>query len=194
MARCCRTNKCSIDIDCTCPDCTEYTSIDDDHDNYELLNQHSVHLGIVNFYPLFYGLVDDEKVLEKLFDLLEDETRMLSPYGVRSLSARDQFYQQDSATYRGNVFVHLNYLLLKGLKTYYSESSVSMKEKPELVKKASELYLEIKKRLVATVFEQWKKDGQFWEMYDSENGQGQGTAPFNGWTSLVLLIVNDLYD
>ena len=68
-----------------------------------------MHLGIVSFWPLFYGLVDDEAVLGKLFDLLEDESRMLSPFGVRSLSAKDQFYMLDSQTYRGNLFVHLHY-------------------------------------------------------------------------------------
>ena len=89
IARCCRTNKCDIDPDCSCPLCTEYTPIDDEHDITEQINQHSVHLGIVNFFPLFYGLVDDTTVVEKLFDLLEDETRMMSAHGVRSLSARD---------------------------------------------------------------------------------------------------------
>lgn len=90
------------------------------------MNQHSVHLGIVNMWPLFYGLVDDEQVLSNLFDQLEDEERMMSKSGIRSLSAKDQFYMQASAVYRGNVFVHLNYLLLRGLKTYYSETSISM--------------------------------------------------------------------
>ena len=33
LARCCKTNMCSIDIDCNCPGCVEYTSIDDDHNN-----------------------------------------------------------------------------------------------------------------------------------------------------------------
>lgn len=33
LARCCKTNMCSIDIDCNCPGCVEYTSIDDDHSN-----------------------------------------------------------------------------------------------------------------------------------------------------------------
>ena len=54
-----------------------------------MLNQHSLHLGIVNFWPLFHGLVDDDDVIENLLDLLMDTETILSPYGVRSLSARD---------------------------------------------------------------------------------------------------------
>ena len=101
-------------------------SIDDDHSNYEMANQHSIHLGIVNYWPVFYGLVSDEEVLGNLLDLLEDPERMMSAHGVRSLSARDQFYMLDSATYRGNLFVHFHYMLLRGLKTYYMEGSLGM--------------------------------------------------------------------
>ena len=72
MSRCCRTDKCQPDFDCNCPLCTEYVSVDDDHERIEMVNQHSVHLGIVNYFPLFYGIVDDARVLENLFDLLED--------------------------------------------------------------------------------------------------------------------------
>jgi len=140
-------------------------SIDDDHQNYELVNQHSVHVGIVNFWPLFYGLIDDTEVLGNLFTLLEDPERMLSPHGVRSLSALDQFYMLDSSTYRGNLFVHLHYMLLRGLHTYYSEGSISMEAKPELAARAGKLYKEIRERIVGSVYSQWQKDSLFYEMY-----------------------------
>ena len=80
---------CQPDLECNCPMCWEYSSIDDDHANYPQSNQHSLHLGIVSFWPLFYGLVDDDEVLSNMLTLLEDESRMMSPYGVRSLSAKD---------------------------------------------------------------------------------------------------------
>ena len=69
MSRCCRTDKCQPDLDCNCPLCTEYVSVDDDHERIEMVNQHSLHLGIVTFWPLFYGIVDDASVLENLFDM-----------------------------------------------------------------------------------------------------------------------------
>ena len=118
---------------------------------------------------------------------------MMSEHGVRSLSARDQFYMLDSSTYRGNLFVHLHYMLLRGLKKYYMEGSVSMVGKPELAQRASDLYDTIKERIVRTVETQWSKDHLFYEMYHPESGEGLGTAPFNGWTSLIVLIANDLY-
>ena len=147
----------------------------------------------MTFWPLFYGLVDDEVALKNLFDLLEDSERMLSPHGIRSLSALDQFYMLDSNVYRGNLFVHLHYLLLRGLKIYYSEGSISMVDKPQLAAQAKRIYDVVRERIVTTVYEQWQKDHFFWEMYNPESGEGRGTAPFNGWTSLIVLIENELY-
>jgi len=118
---------------------------------------------------------------------------MMAEHGVRSLSAKDQFYQLDSKTYRGNLFVHLHYMLLRGLKNYYSPESISMKDRPELAAKAKVLYESIRKNILNTVYEQWKIDGQLYEMYDPESGKGLGTAPFNGWSSLIVLIANELY-
>lgn len=118
-----------------------------------MLNQHSLHLGIVNFWPLFHGLVDDDDVIENLLDLLMDSDTMLSPYGVRSLSARDQFYLSDKdASYRGNLFVHLHYMLLRGLKIYYTEGSPSMVNRPHLAIKTDKVYALVKERIVSTVY------------------------------------------
>ena len=80
---------------------------------------------------------------------------MLSVHGLRSLSARDQFYMLDTSTYRGNLFVHLHYMLLRGLKTYYMTGSVSMVDKPELAIRADKLHKIIKERIVKTVYTQW---------------------------------------
>ena len=91
-------------------------------------------------------------MLENLFDLLEDEQRMMSAHGLRSLSARDQFYMLDTSTYRGNLFVHLHYMLLRGLKTYYMPGSVSMVDKPELAVRAEKIHNTIKDRIVKTVY------------------------------------------
>lgn len=121
LARCCRTDKCNVDFECSCPACTQFMSLDDDHEHYELVNQHSVHVGIVTFWPIFYGFIEEDSVLENLLSLLEDPQGMLSQYGVRSLSARDQFYGPDQGTYRGNLFVHFHYMLLRGLKLYFSD-------------------------------------------------------------------------
>ena len=59
---------------------------------------------------------------------------------------------QDTSTYRGNLFVHLHYMLLRGLKSYYMPDSVSMVDKPELAIRAEKLHYKIKERIVNTVY------------------------------------------
>ena len=44
-----------------------------------------------------------------------------------------------------------------------------------------------------TVFANWEKDHMFWEMYDEKTGEGRGTKPFTGWTSLIVLIMTESY-
>lgn len=68
-----------------------------------------------------------------------------------------------------------------------------MADKPELAAIAGKLYKDVKERIVRTVYSQWQKDRQFYEMYHPESGKGLGTAPFNGWTSLILLIASEKY-
>ena len=80
-----------------------------------------------------------------MLEVLADESEMLSKHGARTLSAKDQFFQLDSNLYRGNIFIHLNYLLLRGLKKYYVGR----------IEGAEELYMTIRERVVATVFKSW---------------------------------------
>ena len=83
-------------------------------------------------------------------------------------------------------------MLLRGLKAYYMVGSPSMVNRPHLAIKANNVYDLVKERIVSTVFTQWQEDHLFYEMYHPETGKGVGTAPF-GWTSLIMLIQNDLY-
>jgi hypothetical protein len=58
FARCCKYSQCVIDDKCDCPTCTRDISIDDDY-SVPKLNQYSVHIGIVNFFPVMFGLIND---------------------------------------------------------------------------------------------------------------------------------------
>lgn len=191
QSRCCRTDKCQPDFECNCPMCTEYISVDEDYLNYPLYNQHSVHVGIVNFWPLFYGLIDSEDLVSDMLKIATDPQQMMSEFGMRSLSKNDQFYRNSPDYFRGNIFVHLNYMLLRGLKLYYINEDESTES--DFSRQVRNAYSQIREKIVETVFEQWRRDHQFWEMYDSETGQGRGTEKFNGWTSLILLIQSELY-
>jgi hypothetical protein len=63
-------------------------SIEDDF-NVQLLNQFSVHVGIVNFFPMMFGLIEDEDKIKTSLQALADPSTMLSRAGIRSLSKKD---------------------------------------------------------------------------------------------------------
>ena len=44
------------------------------------------------------------------------------------------------------------------------------------------------------VVKRYHESGYLWEQYDNaNNGKGKGSHPFTGWTSLILLIMGDMY-
>lgn len=83
-----------------------------------MVNSNSLHIGIVTLFPFMFGHLKQVDRLESILDILEDETQLMSKFGIRSLSAQDQFSAVSPNSYRGNIFVHLNYLVLKGLNAY----------------------------------------------------------------------------
>lgn len=76
----------------------------------------------------------------------------------------------------------MNFLIVREL---YNIARVEGKEQ----KRAGQLYRELRRNLVETVFESWKETGFAWEQYDPDTGRGQRTQHFTGWTSLVVKIM-----
>ena len=202
MARCCKFSQCSIDDKCDCPNCVKDIAIDDDP-TVHMLNQFSVHIGIVNFFPIMLGLIDDPEKVKESLSVLADESQMLSVSGLRSLSMKDQFYMYSSNYWRGAVWINVNFLVLRGLfKNYLDingiQDNIPQQQFASIAKKAGlssgkELYDTIRYRLISTVYKNWKIDHVFWEQYNDKTQMGQYTYPFTGWTTLILLIVAQTY-
>jgi Glycosyl hydrolase family 63 C-terminal domain len=55
--------------------------------------------------------------------------------------------------------------------------------------KARNMYTELRKNLVSTVYESWKSTGFAWEQYNPETGAGQRSRRFTGWTALIVKIM-----
>ena len=72
-------------------------------------------MGIVNFFPVMFGLIDDPAKVKASLKVLSDPELMLSKSGVRSLSKGDQFYLHRSNYWRGAVWINVNFLTLRGL-------------------------------------------------------------------------------
>ena len=49
------------------------------------------------------------------------------------------------------------------------------------------------KNLVGNMLDEWTRTGYLWEQYDPDTGSGMRTHPFNGWSSLALLALAEIY-
>ena len=70
----------------------------------------------MSVFPLALGIlpVDSPKV-GHILNLIYDKNELWSPYGVRSLSIQDPFYQQGEDYWRGSIWINVNYLILQVL-------------------------------------------------------------------------------
>lgn len=168
---------------CKCEKCHKALKLEDRE--LEKENIFNPHYGYVNLYPLFFGyLKKDDEAFRNLLKILKDPEMLNSPHGIRSLSKSDLLYHSGEDYWRGNIWINLNYLTLKGLKTYYHDDNEAM-----------EIYNEIRIKVINTVFRNWREsNGMFFEQYSDKNGDGLRARPFNGWSSLVLELITERYE
>jgi len=50
----------------------------------------SSHHGIINLFPVAFGLISDEEKLESSLRFAADTEELFSPYGLRGVSKRDE--------------------------------------------------------------------------------------------------------
>ncbi|OTB07737.1 glycoside hydrolase family 63 protein [Hypoxylon sp. CI-4A] len=141
------------------------------------------HKGYISLFPFLLGLLQpDDPKLGKLLDLLGDEEELFSPHGIRSLSKKSEFYGTDENYWRSPVWININYLTIVQLRNY------AIQQGPHS-QKAKDLYVQLRKNIVETVYQSWEETGFAWEQYNPETGKGQRTQHFTGWTSLVVKIM-----
>lgn len=86
---------------------------------------HVCHKGYPSLLPLCLGLLPvDSPKLKAILDDIEDEKQFWSPYGLRSLSASDEFYNTGEIYWRGPIWININYLTLQSL---YNVSKMILK-------------------------------------------------------------------
>lgn len=146
------------------------------------------HKGYITLFPFLLRLIpattdNDEKLLA-LLELIYDPEKLWTEYGIRSLSASDEFYGTGENYWRGPIWMNINYMILDSL-AYYHDVSESESVK-DLCKK---IYKELRQNLVENVYEQWEKSGYAWEQYNPDDGHGQGVKHFTGWTSMTVMIM-----
>ena len=150
------------------------------------------HFGYVNLFPLLLRqLPPDSEQLGHILSSLDDPKQLWTNFGLRSLSKQDSFYLKyntptDAPYWRGAIWININYLAVQALHHY---SAVDGPNKD----RAALLYSKLRKNVISNVFRQFQETGYFWEQYDDVTGVGSGAHPFNGWSSLVLLMMSEFY-
>lgn len=153
-------------------------------DDYEE-STHVCHKGYISIFPFFTGMIDASSPrLGPILDLIADPNELWSPYGIRSLSKADEFYGTAENYWRSPVWMPINYLIVDNL------LRVAQTKGSPYAERARDLYTDLRKNLVDTVYSSWKETGFAWEQYNPETGVGQRTQQFTGWTSLVVKLMS----
>lgn len=149
--------------------------------------------GYVNLFPLLLKLLpSDSKKLGVILSSLNKTEDLWTNFGLRSLSTKSSYYmvkntEHNKPYWRAPIWINMNYLTLDAL-NYYSKSD------GQYAHLANELYFKLRSNLVQNIANQYSKTGFFWENYNDTNGEGLGTHPFTGWTTLVVNILANTYD
>ncbi|KYM92130.1 Mannosyl-oligosaccharide glucosidase [Atta colombica] len=148
--------------------------------------------GYVSLFPFILQIVEpDSPQLGKILQDLRDPDLLWTKYGLRSLAKTSPLYMKynteyDAPYWRGPIWINLNYLTVRAA-YYYSNVTGPYQES------AKRLYQELRKNLIQNIIMQYRKTGYLWEQYDSTEGKGKGSHPFTGWTSLVVLLMAEIY-
>eukprot|EP01112_Ceratiomyxa_fruticulosa_P004412 TRINITY_DN1496_c0_g2_i1.p1 TRINITY_DN1496_c0_g2~~TRINITY_DN1496_c0_g2_i1.p1 ORF type:complete len:812 (-),score=157.66 TRINITY_DN1496_c0_g2_i1:58-2493(-) len=144
------------------------------------------HDGYISLFPFLLGVLPkDSPHLVSILQLIKDPQKLWSEYGLRSLSMLSPFFGKDENYWRGPIWMNINYLTLRALKT-------NCKGTPH-EGECNNIYKDLRERLVNNLFKVYKDTGYLWEQYHPLNGSGQRSHPFTGWSALVLLIMSEIY-
>ena len=178
-----------IDDDCNCPGCILDIAIDEDP-NAKKFAQFSRHIGIVNFFPIMFGLVSNTTRLSNSISTLADPDQMFGFGGLRSLGAQDLYYYVGMNYWRSPIWINVNFMTLGGLFQFYIDS----KNVPDSIKiRGRSLYNSARANVIRSVYNTWANTHYFYENFNDNTGNPQFNHPFNGWTSLILLVVSENY-
>ncbi|KAL8691333.1 MAG: hypothetical protein Q9218_003419 [Villophora microphyllina] len=74
------------------------------------------HKGYVSLFPFTNKLMGlDHPHLEAVLDLIRNPEELRSPYGLRSLSLKDEYYGTDENYWRSPIWININYMVIARL-------------------------------------------------------------------------------
>ncbi|CAD6190810.1 unnamed protein product [Caenorhabditis auriculariae] len=167
------------------------------HFEYQRVTSHAPQLQLVSnvfgynsLFPLMLRLLPaNSKYLKLTLEKIRDPKELWTEFGLRSLSTRSPYYQarnteHDPPYWRGAIWININYMTLSALKYYALQPGPYQSD-------AENIFQLLRANLVRNMANQFNRTGYIWENYDDRTGEGRGSHPFNGWSSLILMIMSD---
>ena len=149
------------------------------------------HYGYIAMMPLLFRLLDPTDArIGRILDWATDAQHTWSEFGLRALSATDPLYGVEETFeedyWRSSVWININFLTVSALRHYGEQPG-------PYADRAKGVAVELQRRVVALVVNEYGRTGFLWEHFNSHDGHGRGTHPFTGWTALVALLIADRY-
>ncbi|XP_072026671.1 mannosyl-oligosaccharide glucosidase-like [Amphiura filiformis] len=148
--------------------------------------------GYMSLFPFVLEILEpDSPYLGQILSDLNNAKLLWTKYGLRSLSKSDPLYmkyntEHDPPYWRGAIWINMNYLTVRALHHYANVEGPY--KKVALLR-----YTELRQNLIKNIVLQYEKTGYIWENYNDITGKGQGSHPFTGWSSLLLLMMAENY-
>eukprot|EP01156_Anaeramoeba_ignava_P006003 Anaeramoba_ignava/a347498_44.p1 GENE.a347498_44~~a347498_44.p1 ORF type:complete len:708 (-),score=205.83 a347498_44:24-1832(-) len=152
------------------------------------LDEKIEHVGIISVFPVCLGIEpidngNNQRVKEMIQVMNNTSILFDEQAGLRSLSSKDSAFMLSGNYWRGNIWINMNYMCSQGLKFY-----------EQYYPEAKTLRNRIEETVINNVIKEYfKTHGSLWETYMPFTGLGYNNNPFNGWTTLVLLMMAQLY-
>ncbi|CAM6105240.1 unnamed protein product [Calypogeia fissa] len=151
------------------------------------------HFGYVSFFPFAMQVIPhDSPIIGHHLEMLHNYQLLWTDYGLRSLATDSSIYmkrntEHDAPYWRGPIWISMNYLILSALHDYATVDGPYRKT-------AAIIYPQLRQNLIKNIVDKYYESGYLWENYNNKaKGKGQGSHPFTGWTSLVLLMMGEIY-
>ncbi len=126
-----------------------------------------------SFAALWAGVATPEQARRMVFEHLFNAREFWTPYSVATLARSERWYNRDlypadlGCNWRATVWVPVNYMVYRGLRSYGYDQLASLVAHctHSLVTRAGDC-----------------------EWYDAETGEGRGLSPFWGWSLLAYFM------
>ena len=147
------------------------------------------HVGFPGMLPLCLNLEKNISRLSSILEKMFSAEELLDAFGLLSLSKKDPEFRTTGNYWRGNIWLNVQYLCLRGIKNLEDKGLL-----PQSTLKQKRKALQYS--VLSNMLENYRLNstkGGVYETYHPFTGLGYNNLPFTGWSSLALLMMSEDY-